>query len=123
MGQKHALRERAKEEFSTAGLQTLKSERVDPEKIYRVEQVTWEIDKTTSGGNTRVRLFIDGHGYNHYLEEQDGPTANQLYTYSEPFSLIPGESLAIEIDQGQADTTAEMHLTGYWTELEEGIVT
>ena len=69
-----------------------------------------------------VRLFIDGHGYNHYIEEQATPTATGLYTYAEPIWLIPGERLAIEIDEGQANTTAEMHLTGYSTEFKEGIV-
>lgn len=119
---KNALRERAKKKFSSAELQTLYSRRVAQDKIHCIQQIAWEIDKTTSGGNTRVRLFIAGHGYNHYLEEQDGPTASQLYTYTEPVWLIPGERLAIEIDQGQADTTAEMHLTGYWTKFKEGIV-
>ena len=84
--------------------------------------MAWEIDKALTNGNTRVRLFIAGHGYNHYLEEQDNPTVGTLYTYSEPVWLIPGERLAIEIDEGEADTTAEMHLTGYWTKFEGGIV-
>lgn len=123
MAIKNALRERAKKKFSSAELQTLYSERVEHDKIYCVQQVAWEIDLTTSGGKDRVRLFIAGHGYNHYLEEQASPTATRLYTYSEPVWLIPGERLAIEIDEGQANTTAEMHLTGYWTEFKEGIVT
>lgn len=122
MAIKNALRERAKDKFSSAGLQTLYSTMVEHDKIHCIQQVAWEINKTTSSGNTRVRLFIDGHGYNHYLEEQGTPTADTLYTYDIPVWLIPGERLAIEIDQGQADTTAEMHLTGYSTEFKEGIV-
>lgn len=118
---KNALRERAKRLFSSAGLQTLYSRRVPNDKIYCFQQVAWEIDLTTSGGKDRVRLFIAGHGYNHYLEEQGSPTATRLYTYSEPVWLIPGEMLAIEIDQGKENTTAEMHLTGYSTKFAEGI--
>jgi len=120
---KNALRERAKKLFSSAALQTLYSRYVASDKIYCVQQVAWEIDKETSGGNSRVRLFIAGHGYNHYLEEQAAPGPNTLYTYSEPVWIVPGERLAIESDHGQADTTAEMHLTGYWTAFKEGIVT
>ena len=122
MAIKNALRLRPKTTFSGAGLQTLASERVEAGKIYCIQQVAWTISKTTSGGNTRVRLFIDGHGYRHNLEEQDAPAADTLYTYSEPTWLIPGESLAIDIDQAQAATIAEMCLTGYWTEFTEGLV-
>lgn len=122
MAIKNALRIRAKKTFTGGALETLYSEYVEPGKIYCIQQVAWEINVATSGGNTRVRLFIAGHGYNHYLEEQDAPTADVLYTYNDPIWLIPGERLAIEIDQAGATTTAEMHLTGYWTELKEGIV-
>lgn len=122
MAIKNALRLRSKKTFSAAQLQTLYSDIVEPGYIYCVQQVAWEIDKATSGGNTRVRLFIAGHGYRHNIEEQDAPAADTLYTYAEPIWLIPGESLAIDIDQAQATTTAEMILTGYWTEFKEGIV-
>ena len=118
---KNAIRLRAKKVFASAGLQTLYSEYVDSAAIYCIQQVAWEIDKVTSGGNTRVRLYIDGHGYKHNLEEQDAPAASELYTYDDPIWLTPGERLAIDIDQGQASTTAEMCLTGYWTGVKEGI--
>jgi len=122
MAIKNAFRQRLKEVFASAALQTLYSELVKSGTIYCIQQVAWEIDKATASGNTRVRLFIAGHGYRHNLEEQDGPTAAELYTYDDPIWLIPGERLAIDIDQAQASTTAEMCLTGYWTELKEGIV-
>lgn len=118
---KSAIRIRANKLFASAALQTLFSDYVEPGKIYCIQQVAWEIDKTTSGGNTRVRLYIDGHGYKHNIEEQDAPAAAELYTYNEPIWLIPGERLAIDIDQAQANTTAEMCLTGYWTDLKEGM--
>ncbi len=119
---KQALRERVKDTFASAELQTLYSERVNHDKIHCIQHVAWEIDKATSGGNTRVRLYIAGHGYKHDLAEQDAPAADKLYWYKDPIWLIPGERLAIDIDQGQADTTAQMELLGYWTELEGGIV-
>lgn len=121
MAIKNALRIRARQLFAAAALQTLYSDYVEQGKIYCIQQVAWEIDLATSGGNTRVRLYIDGHGYRHNIEEQDTPTADELYTYNDPIWLIPGERLAIDIDQAQANTTAEMCLTGYWTELKEGI--
>jgi len=121
MAIKNAFRQRLKEVFASAALQTLYSELVKNGKICCFQQIAWEIDKATSGGNTRCRLYIDGHGYKHNIEEQDAPAANELYTYSDPIWLIPGERLALDIDQAQASTTAEMILTGYWTEQKEGI--
>jgi len=121
MAIKNALRLRANETFANAGLRTLYSEYVHPGKIYCVQQVAWEIDTATANGNTRVRLFIAGHGYRHNIEEQDAPAADTLYTYAHPIWLVPGERLAIDIDEAQASTIAEMILTGYWTEFKEGI--
>jgi len=121
MAIKNALRLRAKKTFASAGLQTLYSERVEQSFIYCFQQVSWEIDKATAGGNTRCRLYIGGRGYKLNLDEQDGPTANQLYTYNEHVWLIAGERLALDIDEGQASTTAEMNIAGYYTESKEGI--
>jgi len=123
MAGKNALRLRARKRFALAALQTLLSEPVESDKIYCIQQVAWEIDKATAGGNTRGRLYIEGSGYKHYLAEQDTPVADTLYWYKEPVWLIPRERLALDIDQGQAATTAEMHIAGYWTEQKEGIVT
>lgn len=122
MARKSALRERAKKTTGSAGLVSVYTELVKPGKIYCVQQLAWTVDKTMSGGNTRVRLYIDGHGYNHLLEEQDAPVADTIYSYSEPVWLVPGERLGLELDQAQATTTVEIILTGYWTEFSEGIV-
>ena len=119
MARKDAIRLRAKKVFSSAGLQTLYTDYVEQGMIYCLEQIAWEIDKATSGGNTRCRLYIEGHGYKHYLEEEDNPAANELYTYSKKPYLYPGERLALDIDQGQASTTVELDATGYWEAVKE----
>jgi len=120
---KNALRIPLQKKFTSNALSVLESEPVPVDKIYCIQQVAWEIDTATSGGNTRVRLFIDGHGYNHYIQEQDGPSTNTLYTYSIPLWLVPGEMLAIEIDYAGTNTVAKMWLTGYWNKFSEGIIT
>ncbi|GAI46494.1 unnamed protein product [marine sediment metagenome] len=122
MAIKNALRLRARKAFVAAALQTLLSEFVESGKIYCIQQAAWEIDTATALGNTRCRLYIEGHGYKHYLAEQDDPTAGKLYWYKEPVWLVPRERLALEIDHAAVNTTAEMHMTGYWTEIKEGIV-
>lgn len=121
MAIKNALRLRARKTFSGAGLATLYSDNVERDQLYCIQQIAWEISKATSGGNTRVRLFIAGHGYRHNLEEQDAPAADTLYTYSEPVWIVPGERIALDIDQAQASTVAEMCLTGYSSPFKEGI--
>lgn len=118
MGIKNALRLRYPKTFSSAALQTLESVRVESGWCWVVEHVAWEINKATSGGNTRCRLYIKGHGYKHDIVEQDAPVADTLYTWSKNEHLFPGESLALDIDQAQASTLAQMEISGYREKLE-----
>lgn len=113
MARKDALRLRLKQLFTAAQLNTLYSVRVPEGELWVIEQIAWEIDLALSGGNTRARLYLEGHGYKHAIEEQSAPAASSLYTYSEPLFLISGERLALDLDQSQASTTVELHATGY----------
>jgi hypothetical protein len=113
MARKDALRIRINKTTGSAGLQTILSEPVELGWMWCVEHTAWEISKATSGGNTRCRLYIDGHGYKHNIAEQDAPAASTLYTWSKNEYLYPGERLALDIDQGQASTDVEICLTGY----------
>ena len=122
MARKNALRLRYRKLFASAGLVTLQSEPVPDDQIWCIQRAAWEIDKATSGGNTRCRRYIDGHGYKHYLSEEDAPTANALYWDADPVWLTPGEMMSLDIDEAQADTVALMSLTGYFTPIGEGVV-
>lgn len=119
---KEPLRDRAGEKISSAGEYELKLERVERGKIVCYQRISWEIDKATSGGNTRCRLVIKGHGFDIPLAEQDAPAADTLYWFKENTWLYAGERIALIIDQAQAATQAEMNAIGYWTEDKEGIV-
>jgi hypothetical protein len=122
MAKKVPLRDRAKDKLSSAGLWTLELERVEVGKINCYQRISWEISLATSGGNTRCRLVIKGHGYDVPLAEQDAPAADTLYWYKDPTWLYAGERLALIVDQAQAATVAEINAIGYWTEDKEGIV-
>jgi len=100
----------------------LYSERVREGELVCVQRLAWEIDKATSGGNTRVRIYIDRDGARWVIAEQDGPTADTIYTVVDPFWLTPGERIALEIDQAQASTLAQMWATGYFTDFPEGFI-
>lgn len=122
MAIKNGLRDRITGYISGAGLAAVKGDLVPAGKIYCYQRIAWEIDKATSGGNTRCRLYIDGRGYNHYLSEQDGPTAAALYWDADPVWLHPGEKLALEVDQAQATTTVQIYATGYFVDFGEGVI-
>jgi hypothetical protein len=121
MGKRMALRDRLEELFSTAALHTLETKPVKPGRVHCVQHVSWEINKALGGGNYRARLYIDGHGYKHELREQNTPQAGISYTVDEEIWLIPGESLALDLDQVAASTTAKLHLTGFWQYELEGV--
>lgn len=113
MASKNAYRERAGTTTGSAGVQTVESTRVDVGYRRRLQSIAWEVNKAMSGGNTRCRLYIKGHGYKHYLDTQLVPVANWLYTRNENDYLYAGESLVLELDQGQATTIVTLDLTGY----------
>lgn len=117
---KTGIRVKAEKTIASAGLDSLRSERVPYDVIWCVQNTAWEISKATSGGNTRCRLYIEGPGWKHYIEEQQSPAADNLYTYSYPIWLHPLERLCVEIDQAQASTIAKLYMTGYREELKGG---
>lgn len=122
MARKNALRLHLAKTFAAAGLVTLETDPTPDNMTYCLQRVAWEISQATSGGNTRARTYIKGHGYKHFLADQDAPVANTLYWDADPVWLVPGESLALDIDEAQASTLAKLDATGYWTAFEEGIV-
>ena len=122
MAKKEALRLHLVKTFVSAGLATLETEPTPDNMSYCIQRYTWEISKTPTAGNTRARTYIKGHGPKIYLAEEDGPTLNKLYKDADPVWLVPGESLALDIDEALADTVAKLDATGYWTLFSEGIV-
>jgi len=121
MARKNALRDRLVKVLTSAALGVVEADPVELDKIYCYQRVTWEIDKRPKNGNARVRMYIAGHGYNHDLREWAPVVANRLYGYPWPVWLIPGERLALEVDQAQATTTVRVYITGYWTDQAEGM--
>lgn len=117
MARKDSLRLRIVEVIASAGLYSLKSEPVETGYLYCIEHTAWEISLATSLGNTRCRLYIEGHGYKHYIAEQDAPAADTLYTWSKNEYLHQGERLVLDIDRAQATTIAQMLLLGYKEEI------
>ncbi len=120
---KNPLRVRVGPISFAAGLATLRSNQVEPDTIWRIERLSFEGDTVTSSGNTRARVYIDGHGYKLHIAEQRAPGADVLYWIPNAFSVLPGERVALEWDQAQADTVLEMHMIGYSHDSKDGIIT
>ncbi len=106
------FRDHKRQNFADAALATLYSNEVPPGQIWHIERWAYEGDKITSGGNTRARMYVDGHGAKMYVDEQDAPAADTLYKGVDPLTLWPGERLALEWDQAQAATILQMYLHG-----------
>jgi len=98
--------------IASAGLGTIQSDRVPEGEWWCVCRTEYEGNKTTSGGNTRARIYIGGHGPKFYLREQQSPSANNLYQVVNEFDLAPGEWVALEWDEAQADTDLNMYIIG-----------
>jgi hypothetical protein len=122
MAKKSPLRDRKAELIASAGVARVRLERTEPDKLVCYQRISWEIDKATSGGNTRCRLVIEGRGYDLPIAEQSVPTAGVLYWYEESVWLVPGEKICLIVDQAQASTNADLHGIGYWRERDEGVV-
>jgi len=98
--------------IASAGLGTISTSRVPPGERWLIERTEYEGDKTTSGGNTRCRVYIGGHGPKFYVKEQDGPSADKLYQIANEYSIYPGEWITLEWDEAQADTILNMYIIG-----------
>ena len=113
MPHKKQLRITSHTTVSAAGIQEFYGPYVRYGQVWGVQRFTWETDKATSGGNTRARVYIDRMGVRFPIAEQDAPAADTLYSIVDPFYLVEGERIMIELDQGQATTTVESHLVGF----------
>lgn len=89
----------------------VKSDYVKIGKRYCFQRVTFE-DKTSAF--TSLRVYVEGHGYEHYLAEQKSPAAATLYWLKDPIYLIPGERLVAKFTGTTTGDVLEMCITGYW---------
>ena len=76
----------------------------------------WEVAylafRDTTSAPTSIDVYIDGHGYNHYLSQQQPTTANYIYFLDRPFKVYEGETLVVEFVGGGAADVLEAWATG-----------
>lgn len=113
MAQRRALRLHYTDTKSGAGLQSLKSDIVPSGELWCIQRHSYEGSAATSGGNTRARVHIEGHGYKHYLSDKDGPTLALLYWDPDPVWLSEGECLVLEWDHAVDGNKLDLYIGGY----------
>jgi len=89
----------------------LKSRPIKIGKRYCFQRVTFE-DKTSAF--TSLRVYVEGHGYEHNLAESKNCLAATLYWLKDPIYLIPGERLVGKFTGTTTGDVLEMCITGYW---------
>ncbi len=121
MATKRAIRWANQATNAVAGLAYLYSDRVRERELVCVQRLSVEINKAVSGGNTRVRIYIDRDGARWPIYEDVTGAADTLYTITDAFWLTPGERVVLEIDQAAITTLAKMYALGYFQDLSDGI--
>lgn len=84
----------------------VKSKPVPPGKTWRLHDIVYGNE---TGARSTFRLYIEGHGYNHYLSELQGPGADELITHPGTVHITEGERLVVR----QATCTANDNLALY----------
>lgn len=62
---------------------------------------------------TEIRIFIDGHGYNHPVAEETSPVAATLYWVRWPTYIVTGEKLVARFTGATAADNLYMYLEGW----------
>lgn len=115
MGNKKSLlRERYTKVSTGAAYDDIKSDAPDPGEVWCVQNLSVE-NLTTN--YTELRLFIEGRGYNHHIEEQDNPLAAHLFTHDRDVYIHEHEKLVARLTGCTSADKLEMHLSGYIQEV------
>ena len=71
----------------------------------------------TSAPSTDIRCYVKGHGYEHWLNEENSPAAGVLYWDPDGTFLTMGESLVARFTGATAADRLRLFVEGWWEEL------
>lgn len=91
---------------------------VEPGRHYTIQRYAVEDENSALTGD--IRVFVAGHGYNHYLVEKDTPAAAELVWENEPTHLFEGETLTARFTGATSGDDLHLYLEGWWEEVGEG---
>lgn len=110
MVKKYALRLRYRAVASDGTLDYVKSERVKPGERWLIRSHSFENE---TGARGTIRGFVESHGYNHYLWEQENPAAATLYWSEEDMVLTEGERLCVSQATCTSGDELQLLINGY----------
>ena len=87
----------------------LKFERVKTGERWEVDVLAFR-DNTTSP--SRIDVYKEGHGYNHYVGQVQPAVKGYVYTLDRKFWVGPGETLVVEFRGGGSADDMEAWITG-----------
>ncbi len=93
-----------------AAFDDLLTERVPRGELWRINHIAWE-DETTAF--TEGRTFVSGHGYNHWLKEQDSPVATTLYWDDEEYLLGENEQVGVRMTGATSGDLLRLYIDGF----------
>ncbi len=93
----------------------VKSGIVPPGQIWCLQNIAYENE---TGARGTFRRYIEGHSYNHYVAEIQGPGAAELIHTSDIIYLVPGERLTVRQATCSAADVLSLYAHGYMLKSE-----
>ena len=90
----------------------VKSDTVPTGEIWTITQLAYENE---TGARGTFRRYIEGHGYDHFLSELQGPGAAELITSEKEIHLLPGERLTVRQASCTVSDVLSLYAVGYKT--------
>lgn len=114
MGERHPFRTRRTKKAAGGTYDEVEFGPIVENRLYRITRFSAEDETTDPTGD--LRCYIKGHGYNHWLVQEESPATATLYWESEPTFLVMGESLVARITGATANDVLNLYVEGEWEE-------
>lgn len=85
------------------------------DRLYHIAR--FGVEDETTAPSTDVRCYVKGHGYEHWLNEENSPAAGVLYWDVDGTFLVMGESLVARFTGADPADVLELYVEGWWEEL------
>lgn len=114
MGARHPFRFRRRKVAVAGTYNEVEYGPVLEDRYYHIARFAAEDETSEADGG--LRFYIKGHGYEHWLNEEEEPAAGVLYWDTDETFLVTGESLVARFIGADADDVLELYLEGWWEE-------
>ncbi len=109
---------RERRQLSAAG-GTFDEVKFGPIRENRHYHVTrWGVEDETTAPSGSIRTYVEGHGYNHLLNEQQSPAVDTLYWDTNQTFLSMGEALVARFNGAAALDSLNLYVEGWWIDLD-----